>query len=288
MTLLAQLAAVLALWAPGTSAEGGTVVPCTSDDDCYLSKEWRCLPSSAPGAAPCTLDYQFNETGSCACNATGKEGVCTPLTPPPAVPGKRQYLVIGDSVSMGYFSQLKLNLSATHQSIHAPGNCDNANWGNRCLKGWLGPDPARWDIISMNWGLHDLAYPDNEHLSLPVYTKLLTSIFTQLRHLAPKATLLWVSTTPVPTNPPPQNGKPCTLIPGRLEKDVVSYNKAAAAVFKGIGSCDMHKFITDYCGVGYSTCDIAQCGGPHFPGKGFHMLGNAMAKCIRHASSKHV
>ena len=34
----------------------------------------------------------------------------------------------------------------------------------------------------------------------------------------------------------------------------------------GVGVCDMHKTITDYCGVGYRTCDIAQCGGPRPPG----------------------
>eukprot|EP00662_Eupelagonemidae_sp_cell21_P054676 gene54676-14789_t len=27
-----------------------------------------------------------------------------------------------------------------------------------------------------------------------------------------------------------------------------------------IGTCDMHKVITDHCGVGYRSCDIAQCG----------------------------
>ena len=45
--------------------------------------------------------------------------------------------------------------------------------------------------------------------------------------LATKATVLWVSTTPVPTDPPPQPGKNpaggdnCTLVPGRLEVDVL-------------------------------------------------------------------
>jgi hypothetical protein len=89
-----------------------------------------------------------------------------------------------------------------------------------------------------------------------------------------------VTTTPVPTDPPPQNKKSCTLIPGRLERDVLAYNRAASEVTKGLGVCDMHKVITDHCGVGYSSCDIAQCGGPHFPGRGFVMLGEAMARCV--------
>lgn len=84
------------------------------------------------------LDYQFNETGFCACGDTGKEGACVPGVYPSADKGKIQYLVIGDSVSMGLFKTLEANLSATHQTVHAPGNNDNANWGSRCVDGWLG------------------------------------------------------------------------------------------------------------------------------------------------------
>lgn len=41
--------------------------------------------------------------------------------------------------------------------------------------------------------------------------------------LAPQAKLFWVTTTPVPTNPPPDpaTGKSCQLLPGRIESDVV-------------------------------------------------------------------
>ena len=129
------------------------------------------------------------------------------------------------------------------------------------------------------------ALTDNEHLPVPIYSKLLANITAQLKQLAPKAKLYWVTTTPVPTNPPPdpKTGKSCTLIPGRLESSVLKYNAAAADVVKtvsGMDTCDMHKVINDHCGTGYSTCDIAQCGGPHFPGKGFEMLGEAMAACV--------
>ena len=150
LSLLMPLAAPSAL---------GAVTPCDNDGDCYQTTEWRCLPTTAPGGRPCTLDYAFNETGFCACNNTGPEGVCVPGSYPAAAPGKVQYLVVGDSISMGYFPTLKTKLQATHQAVHAPGNNDNTNWGSRCIKGWLGPDPGRWDLITMNWGAHDLAFP---------------------------------------------------------------------------------------------------------------------------------
>ena len=144
--------------------------------------------------------------------------MCVPGAYPPATKGRKQYLVIGDSVSMGYFSALEANLS-DWDVVHAPGNNDNTNWGRRCLKGWLGPDPGRWNLVSVNWGLHDLAFPDNEHLDVATYANLLGDILTQLKALAPRAKTMWVTTTPVPTDPPndPSSGKSCVLIPGRIE-----------------------------------------------------------------------
>ena len=133
--------------------------PCDNDGDCYQTAEWRCLPTTKALGKPCVLDYYFNRTGFCACNNTGPEGACVPGVYPAAEQGKTQYLVVGDSISMGYFPTLKTTLAATHQSVHAPGNNDNTNWGSRCIKGWLGPDPSRWDLITMNWGAHDSASP---------------------------------------------------------------------------------------------------------------------------------
>ena len=176
------------------------------------------------------------------------------------------------------------------QVFHAPGNNDNTNWGQRCVSGWLGPDPLRWDVVSFNFGLHDLAHPDNEHLSVETYSLLLGRVVDQLASLAPNATLLWVTTTPVPTDPPPdpETNKSCVLIPGRIETDVLEYNAAALEVVTGRvhGVCDLHGVVTDHCGEGYKTCDIAQCAGPHFVGDGFPMLGRAMAQCVRSAVEK--
>ena len=99
--------------------------PCTADEDC-LSTNLRCLPS--PSGAPCTLDYAFNETGTCACQPQG----CDTFTyAPPPTPGKRQWLVIGDSISMGYFGPLSSALKAGWDVYHVgsrgkPINCDNA------------------------------------------------------------------------------------------------------------------------------------------------------------------
>jgi hypothetical protein len=72
----------------------------------------------------------------------------------------------------------------------------------------------------------------------------------------------------------------------RLEVDVLRYNTAALEAVRNVADvhvCDLHKIITDHCGANYSTCDIAQCRGPHFVGDGFEMLGEAVAKCVQTA-----
>lgn len=255
---------------------------CTAEQQCLGTATPRCLPN--PGGVPCTLDYGFNTTGLCAC---GTES-CVALTEENTT-SLRQLLVIGDSISLGYIGSLQKALAGEWEVVHAPSfsgsnnNNDNANWGNMCVKGWLGSNPSRWDAISVNHGAHDYAFPDNEHIDVGTYPVLLEGEFEQLRSLAPRAVLVWETITPVPTNPPAN----CTLIPGRLESNVLTYNAAAAGAVQktpGMVSCDLHKVITDFCGVGYSTCSITQCGGPHFSPLGFAMLGNASAACIRAAT----
>lgn len=249
---------------------------CSQETTCFGTAFPRCLDSGADKVgSPCTLDYKFNETSLCSCGVEA----CVPLNGTNST-SKPQYLVIGDSISLGYLDSLTSSLSSEYEVVHAPGNCDNVNWGVMCLSGWLGANPARWDVVSVNHGLHDLAFPDNEHLALPIYTQLLVKEVALLRALLkPSAKLLWMRTTPVPTNPPPE----CVLIPGRVQTDVQAYNSAADFVMqlRGVPTCDLEAVINEFCGAGYSNCTIAQCGGPHYTTQGFTMLGDAAAKCVQ-------
>jgi hypothetical protein len=210
-----------------------------------------------------------------------------PLTTAPRSPQLKQLLVIGDSISLGYLGALSANL-ADFEVVHAPSfgggnnNNDNSAWGSRCVIDWLGPNASRWDAITFNHGAHDYAFPDNEHLSVDSFSLFLAAIVGKIVALSrPNAAIIWNTITPVPTNPPPQ----CVLLPGRLESNVLAYNAAAARTVEAVGagrvaSCDLHKVIDDFCGVGYASCTIAQCAGPHFSAEGFFMLGNAVAGCV--------
>jgi hypothetical protein len=115
--------------------------------------------------------------------------------------GKKQLLVIGDSISLGWSARAAANLSSSWQLTHAGAgntfgmaeNNGNANWIRHCLGGWIasGSQPAtaeRWDMIVLNAGLHDLAR-DNQHLSVASYAALLGQIFGALAERSPRATL---------------------------------------------------------------------------------------------------
>ena len=268
----------LTLCLSALAAAAAAAAGCTADEDC-LAASLRCLPD--PSGMPCVLDYAYNATGTCAC----QQQWCINSTYSPAQPGLRQLLVIGDSISLGYTKFAATALGGGWQVTHAGSssyNNDNAYWGARCIGAWLGPNATRWDTVTYNAGLHDLAFPDNEHLAVGSYARFVGAVFAALAGAArPDARLLWVTTTPVPTDPKPA----CVLIPGRREADVLAYNEAAGAAVAAaagrVGVCDAHKVITDYCGIGFSdACNITQCRGPHFVGAGFAMLGAKVAACV--------
>ena len=140
---------------------------CSSDERCLALSDptlWRCLVvegNATNGVSPCTVDAGFNRTGVCRCGTQQ----CKPGSYATPTAGLQQYLVIGDSVSEGYFAYLRDSLKGDFEPFHAPGNNDNANWGQRCVRSWLGTDPHRWDVISLNFGLHEYAAPSPDALA---------------------------------------------------------------------------------------------------------------------------
>jgi hypothetical protein len=52
---------------------------------------------------------------------------------------------------------------------HNPGNGDNTNFGAHCVPSWVKPATNVYDVISFQFGLHDIAF-DEERLSVEQYT----------------------------------------------------------------------------------------------------------------------
>ena len=149
-------------------------------------------------------------------------------------------LIIGDSISIGYFRPVKELLKFDAVVIHNPGNAQHTRFGLEKLDDWLGQ--TQWDVIHFNHGLHDLKYIDDNgknvpadkgHQQIPIaqYEKNLAELVRRLKKTG--AELIFATTTPVPDG---------TGI--RVKGDAKKYNVAAEKVMKkhGVTVNDLYSF----------------------------------------------
>ena len=160
------------------------------------------------------------------------------------VPGLPRVLLIGDSISIGYTVAVR-KLMTGKANVHRPlTNCGPTTKGLAEIDAWLGS--GRWDVIHFNWGLHDLKYlgPQGQNLADPAaassrqqvppdqYAANLQKLVLRLKKTG--ATLIWRSTTPVPTG-----------ARGRLAGDSAKYNAIAKKIMDehGIVIDDQYAFV---------------------------------------------
>jgi hypothetical protein len=151
-------------------------------------------------------------------------------------------------VSEGYQPVLSANLSAVAFIQHSPhsdgGGADDVMNGVACVENWLRTQdykPAHFDLISFNFGLHDL---DNSTANYAAYEAALTNFTLRLKLTASK--LLFISTTPQMQVQWFGNNAPTEL--NAIAKRVVT-----AA---GIPYADLYGWIVKRCGEKYYSCDI--------------------------------
>ncbi|HEX5552003.1 MAG TPA: SGNH/GDSL hydrolase family protein [Chitinophagaceae bacterium] len=147
---------------------------------------------------------------------------------------KPKILIIGDSISIGYFPYVKEALSNVAILEHNPGNGKYTRNGLTKIHQWLGNE--QWDVIQFNWGLWDLAYrqptaknklalnkTDGRVTATPAeYARNLDSLVQILKDT--HARLIFVTTSYVPEKEP-----------GRYSKDVKRYNDIAKRIMKANG-----------------------------------------------------
>jgi hypothetical protein len=185
-------------------------------------------------------------------------------------------LLIGDSISIGYTPHVVQALNGRAEVTHHPGNARHTGNGLKLLDEWLG-DTA-WDVISFNWGLHDLCYrnPDAQNsgnrdkvhgtlqTTLEQYEHNLEVLVQRLK--ATGAHLIWCNTTTVPEGEP-----------GRFAGDEHRYNAVAAAIMQrhGIPINDLNA-VTSAMGPEFyrAAADV------HLTAEGSQLLGSAVAREI--------
>jgi len=183
-----------------------------------------------------------------------------------------QVLIIGDSISIGYFKPLQERLKGVAVVSHNQGNAQHTANGLKRLNEWLGE--TRWDVIHFNHGLHDLKYVDargkntsvetgKQQIPIDQYERNLDEIVKRLKKSGAK--LIFATTTPVPDG---------TII--RAKGDAVIYNRAAEKVMKqhGVPINDLYSFALS------RLKEIQRDSNVHFNPKGSEQLAEQVAKSI--------
>ena len=205
--------------------------------------------------------------------------VCKTGGPLPFDANRKNVVIMGDSVSIGYEPFIAAALADVALVQHSPwggdGGAEETEYGFRCLEYLLrAPDgtPQVPDVLFFNWGLHNIRNSTVPGQAGPIdaYAPWLDKIAARLAALAPTTNVLFGLTSPMLCN-------------AALDDVVVANNRLAAAIMarRGIPTVDMHAAITGKCGpVPQASCFGSHgCFCPHCPahgGAGYSWLANSL------------
>ena len=184
-------------------------------------------------------------------------------------------LIIGDSISIGYFETTKKLLEGKAEVCHNPGNAQDTRYGLQQLDAWLGD--THWDVIHFNFGLHDLKYVDAKgELVAPKsgtqlvppdeYGHNLELLVARLKKTHAK--LIFATTTAVPAG-----------AMGRIKGDAEVYNRVAVPIMK-----KNHVRVDDLYAITLPRLDfLQQPDNVHFTPEGYRVMAKEAADSIRAA-----
>ena len=203
-------------------------------------------------------------------------------------------LIIGDSISeagSGYgpgVEQLLMRPGVPWRNVTGPLAAvqHNGNTGSNqagpttngvhCIDSWVGT--GKWDVITMNFGLHDCCLP-KENVTQTQYVSNLGSIYRAARAaLAPGGKILWVSTTPVSSQP-----GTCGRSGAAFNSCIDDYNAAAVALLGGrpdIEVLDLNGAVSAVCGKPYKACNLQLWDNVHFTTAGKQFCAVQVAHAI--------
>ncbi|MCC9642490.1 SGNH/GDSL hydrolase family protein [Rhodopirellula sp. JC740] len=199
-------------------------------------------------------------------------------------PNLPNVLLIGDSISIGYTAYVRRDLIGKADVYRIPTNAKNSAYGLEHLNDWLEMKSLKWDVIHFNWGLWDLCYRHPESNvqgnrdkvngtlteSLEGYRSNMKKIVARLKQT--DATLIWCTTTPVPTGEA-----------GRKLGDDVKYNLVAAEIMKAnkVRMNDLHS----HARLRLPETMVRK-GDVHFTEEGYIHLGSKVAEEVSAAIAK--
>ncbi len=165
-------------------------------------------------------------------------------------------LLIGDSVSRGYTQSVRKHLAGKANVHRAPANCGPTALGLKNLDVWLGD--GEWDVIHFNFGIHDRNTPIEQ------YRQRLEKIVESLKKTG--ATLVWASTTPIPTDAAKKQTAESIEIRNQLAAEIMAQH--------GVATNDLFTAITPHLEELQNPKDV------HFNAAGYDFLGKKVAEAI--------
>ena len=119
---------------------------------------------------------------------------------PPVIPPNTNnlplVLLIGDSISGGYYPLVAKALAGKAVVAKSSDNGESTAVGVIKIDGWLGD--TKWDVIHFNWGVWDMygwQYASDDR-SPAMYAQRLETLVVRMKKTGAK--LIWATTTPVP------------------------------------------------------------------------------------------
>ena len=211
--------------------------------------------------------------------------VCKQGAPLPMAEDKKNVLILGDSVSIGYTPYVNTALSDIAFVQHSPwggdGGAEESAYGDQCLDYLLrAPDgtPLEVDLVYFNFGLHNTAVCGNGHIpgqsaNASSYAGPLNHLTAQMRITHNVQEMMFGLTTPVLNN-------------NTTDAVVLELNEQAQNIMDsfGVPTLDMHAPIIAKCGaVPQASCFGEKgCWSPHCIGAGYEWLANStIAPAIR-------
>lgn len=178
-------------------------------------------------------------------------------------------LLIGTSISIGYTLPVREQLKGIANVYRIPANSFNTDNGLEKIEFWL--SDMEWDVIHMNWGLHDLKYTqsdDQQDVPPARYRENLRKILTYVKEHSP-AKIIWAQTTYVPSD----------VEPRRDMGDDKLYNDIALEVvgaFNDIVVDDHYKLTSE-------NQQLQQPHNVHFSPEGYNELAKQVCSYIKAA-----
>jgi len=252
----------------------------------------QCVPQSSTGwlevftCMDTTPAARPNSTSVCSC----KPGV-----PLPFDSVRKNVIIVGDSLTIGYTPVVAELLADIALVQHVPwdvldGGAEETAYGLQCIDLWLASPsgmPIQPDLIYFNFGMHDTATSGQgcpgQWGNTSVYPgelrQIAEKILTFSKNSMHSVKVMFALTTPMMCDAAQDKVISATL------------NTAARGIMSslGISTIDLHQPIIDLCGPApnMNCLGQSQCFCPHCPGVGYQLLANAtIAPAIRAELSK--